>query len=208
MSATASKRAYNSSRRSLQAAQTRDAIVLAAIELFPTAGWAGTTLTDIARRAGVSVETIYKGFGSKKGLLRAALDAAVVGDTDPIPLNDRAEYRALGEGSRDDRIARAARIAASINGRVAGVAQALVEAAGADEEVDGWRLQLERRRHEQIAHTITLVLGHPLGDDVTTMAWILYSAETYLKLVNDLGYTVEQYEAFLVDATNRFIAGS
>ncbi len=69
MAAPTTKRSYNSSRRTLQAAQTRDEVLRAATELFRETGWAGTTLAAIAERAGVSVETVYKGFGSKKGLL-------------------------------------------------------------------------------------------------------------------------------------------
>ena len=37
----------------------------------------------------MSVETIYNGFGSKKALLREAMDVAVVGDTEPIPYAER-----------------------------------------------------------------------------------------------------------------------
>jgi AcrR family transcriptional regulator len=207
MTPSSTKRTYNSSRRTLQAAQTRDAVVHAAMARFPATGWGGTTLADIAAEAGVSVETIYKGFGSKKGLLRATIDAAVVGDTEPIPLSLRPEYRALGEGPLEERIARAAAMNAAIQARSAGVWQALVEAASADPEVDGWRLELEQRRHAQIADSITLVLGEAPDDDLTSLVWVLYSSDTYLRLVHDRGYTLAEYEAFLVDATARLVAG-
>ena len=46
-------------------------------------------------------ETIYNGFGSTKGLLRAAMDAAVVGDTEPVPYGDRPEFLDLGKGMLD-----------------------------------------------------------------------------------------------------------
>ena len=35
----------------------------------------------IAREAGVAVETIYRAFGSKAGLFKAVVDAAVAGGT-------------------------------------------------------------------------------------------------------------------------------
>jgi AcrR family transcriptional regulator len=207
MPAGSPKRSYDSSRRSLQAAQTRDAVVQAAIELFSTTRWAGTTLADIASAAGVSVETIYNGFGSKKGLLRAAIDFSIVGDAEPVPLRDRPEYLALGDGSPEERIAGAAAMTATIHARAARVWRALMEAASADEEVDGWRVELEQGRHQQIAESVDRIVGRSLGDHVTTMAWILYSSETYLKLVQDRGFTREEYEAFLVDATTRVLAG-
>jgi AcrR family transcriptional regulator len=205
MAPTPTKRTYDSTRRTLQAAQTRDAVVHAAMARFATTGWAGTTLADIAASAGVSVETIYKGFGSKKGLLRATIDAAVVGDTEPVPLSQRPEYLALGEGSTEERIAHAAAMTATIHARAAGVWQALVEAASADEEVDGWRVELEQARHRQIADSVTLILGGVVDEQLATMAWILFSSDTYRKLVQDLGYTRARYEAFLVDATQRML---
>src|SRR4051794_19952131 len=140
------KRAYDSSRRTRQAAQTREEVVRAGLERFAATGWAGTTLADIAEAAGVSVETIYKGFGSKKGLLREAMGAGVVGDSKPIPYAERPEFRALGEGSPDERIARGCAVMATIHERSAGVWQAIVEASGADAEVATWRLEMEQAR--------------------------------------------------------------
>jgi AcrR family transcriptional regulator len=57
--------------------------------LFAENGWSGTDMRDVARTAQVSVETVYANFGSKGSLLRQALDVAVVGDDEPVPLSDR-----------------------------------------------------------------------------------------------------------------------
>ncbi|MGH3179671.1 MAG: TetR/AcrR family transcriptional regulator, partial [Streptosporangiaceae bacterium] len=40
---------------------------------------------EVARAAGVSVETVYASFRSKGDLLLAAIDVAVVGDAAPVP---------------------------------------------------------------------------------------------------------------------------
>ena len=50
---TRSKRRYNSARRQAQAAETRQQIVTAAGKLFIELGYAGTTIEDIARAAGI-----------------------------------------------------------------------------------------------------------------------------------------------------------
>ena len=50
-SRTDGTRAYNSARRTRQAAQTRQDVIDAAIALFTTAGWAGATVAAIAERA-------------------------------------------------------------------------------------------------------------------------------------------------------------
>ncbi len=200
------KRSYNSSRRALQAAQTRDDVLQAAMALFPETGWAGTTLAAIADRAGVSVETIYNGFGSKKGLLRATMDAAVVGDTEPIPFVERPEFQQLGEGPLDERIERAAALVAATHERSAGVWLAIVEASRADEEVDAWRLEMERGRHVDTGRSIALMLGRQPDAQLVTMLWVLNSPETYLKLVVDSGYDRSEYEAFLIELSKRLIA--
>lgn len=201
------KRSYNSSRRTLQAAQTRAEVLRAGVACFNETGWAGTTLAAIADEAGVSVETVYKGFGSKKGLLREAMDIAVAGDAEPVAFADRSEFQALGDGSLADRIAAAVALVASIHERSAGVWQAIVEASSGDEEVDGWRLAFEHARRIDVARSVELMLGPPPDEQLTTMLWVLYGPETYLKLVRDSRWTPQEYEAFLIDTAQRLIAG-
>ncbi len=74
------------------AVQTRAAVVEAATALFGENGWAGTGMRDVARAVGVAVETVYSNFGSKAELLLAALDVAVVGDAQQVPLAERPEF--------------------------------------------------------------------------------------------------------------------
>jgi AcrR family transcriptional regulator len=61
-------------RRALQAEQTRRDIVTAARRLFVAQGYAATTIKDVAREAGVSVQTIYDSVGGKHDLLRRLND--------------------------------------------------------------------------------------------------------------------------------------
>ena len=146
----ASERRYTSTRRAQQAAATRQDVIAAGIELFAESGWAGTTIAALAERAGVAVETIYAGFGSKRGVLRAAMDAAVVGDADPIPLVDRPEFARLQEGSLEERVAACAKLVTDIHRRSAGVWRAIVEAASAEAEVAAWRDELEANRRVDV----------------------------------------------------------
>ena len=201
------KRAYNSSRRALQAAQTRDDVLRAAVRCFGTTGWAGTTLAAIADDAGVSVETIYNGFGSKKGLLEAARDFSIVGDAAPIPFAERPEFHAMGKGTLDERIARAASVVAEIHDRSAGLWAAIMEAASTDEEVDLHRRAQEEGRRDVLVQALTLVLGKDPDEQLVNICWVLYGPETYLKLVHDAGFSRGEYEDFFVEATTRLIAG-
>jgi len=65
-------RAYASRNRAQSAARTRARIVEVARELLPTS--AALPVDAIAVAAGVSVQTLYTHFGSKRGLLMAVID--------------------------------------------------------------------------------------------------------------------------------------
>ena len=83
------QRRYDASRRQEQARATRRAVLEAARELFLAQGYAGTTIAAVAAGAGVSVETVYKAFGNKPGLVKAVFDVTVVGDDEPVPMLQR-----------------------------------------------------------------------------------------------------------------------
>lgn len=70
------RRRYDSLRRMTQALETRAEIARAARRLFDSQGWAGTTVREVAREAGVSVPTVYAAYGNKTGLARAVADSA------------------------------------------------------------------------------------------------------------------------------------
>jgi AcrR family transcriptional regulator len=61
-------------RRARQAAQTRTEILDAALTCFARRGYRATTVAEIARVAGVSVQTIYDSVGSKAALVRELND--------------------------------------------------------------------------------------------------------------------------------------
>ena len=71
MSSEVKPRPYNSPRRQAQAEQTRHAILSAAKRLFEKQGYAGTSIAEIARDADVALKTVYVGFETKAGVLRA-----------------------------------------------------------------------------------------------------------------------------------------
>src|SRR5215218_9947783 len=71
--------------RAERAARTRRTIVRAAAEEFRLRGYHGATMSAIAERAGVAVQTVYFVFHTKPALLTAAIDSAVIGEVDPVP---------------------------------------------------------------------------------------------------------------------------
>src|SRR3954447_22909324 len=62
-------RTYRSPRRAEQARRTRDRVLDRAVQLFVAGGYGPTTMEAVATAAGVSVETVYKAFGTKAGLI-------------------------------------------------------------------------------------------------------------------------------------------
>lgn len=61
----------------------------AAVELLVEHGYGETTLALVAERAGVAAPTVYRAFGNKPGLVKAAFDYAAAGDNDPTPIHQR-----------------------------------------------------------------------------------------------------------------------
>ena len=68
---------------------TQRKIVTAATDLFVAEGYHGTTLEQIAVRAGVAVQTVYFHFGNKRSVLKQAVDVAAVGDDEPSGVLER-----------------------------------------------------------------------------------------------------------------------
>lgn len=71
------KRAYASPLREKAAAQTREAILRAATELFGRRGYGLVTVADIAAAAGVSPKTVFASVGSKREIMDRIIDAGV-----------------------------------------------------------------------------------------------------------------------------------
>jgi AcrR family transcriptional regulator len=83
------RRAYDASRRREQARESRRAMLDAGRRLFLEHGYANTTIAMVAEKAGVSVQTVYKAFDNKPGLVKALVDVALVGDDEPVPMMER-----------------------------------------------------------------------------------------------------------------------
>jgi AcrR family transcriptional regulator len=74
----------------------REAVERAARELFIERGFAGVSVDEIARRAGVSKPTIYAHFGDKAGLFAHILEGACARLLAPI-VDPTAEQRPIAE---------------------------------------------------------------------------------------------------------------
>jgi len=93
-------RPYDSSGRRRRAGETRENILRVAEQLLRADGYARTSIAGVAAGAGVSVETVYKAFGGKPGLVRAIRDTALAGEG---PLHAETRSDALRAAERDPR---------------------------------------------------------------------------------------------------------
>ena len=203
--ASARRRSYESPRRLEHAAQTRTAVLQAATQLFGERGWAGTGMRDVARAAGVAVETVYANFGGKPELLLAALDVAVVGDSEPIPLADRPEFADLGRGTRAERLGAAARLVRLVHERTYGLGKALREAAAGDALLAKRLSEAEERRRSNVEQAIELVTGRPIGETERDGVWAVVSMQVYQLLVDVAGWTPDRYEEWIADTIGRLL---
>jgi AcrR family transcriptional regulator len=196
---------YKSPLRARQAAETRQIVLAAATRVFTERGWAGTTLAAVAAEAGTAVETIYSGFGSKSGLLITAIDIAIVGDDQDEPLVDRPEFSELGAGELSERLALAARIITRAFGRAVPLMGALREASASDEAASTRLHTYETDRRAVIAAGLDLITGNRASESLIDSMWALASPEVFTKLTAERGWSVEDYERWLVETATALV---
>jgi AcrR family transcriptional regulator len=198
------RKAYDSPIRAEQASLTRRRVLDAAREQFVERGFAQVTIASIARQAGVARETVYKTFGSKADLLKAAYDVAVAGDDDPTPLLARPEVVELLDSGDLEQVAAAyGRTTAGIALRVAPLITAMA-AAGNHPELEQIvaRMKDERLRGTRALFR-RLCPGAPpaaLTDEVEAH-WALIAPEVALLLLRDRGWSADQYGRWLARQT-------
>ena len=199
-------RRYSSARRDRQASQTRTEILAAAARLFSRTGWAGTTLAAIAAEAEVAVETIYLSFKSKKALLQAAMDFAIAGDAEPVPLLDRDHAHQLEDLPFAERLPACIEWIGEIySGPVVGVWFAMLEAAASDPEVGIWCDEHEQRRRDSTAAVIPAVMDTSIDPATLDAIWAIGSMELYAKLTRQRGWTHTQWRLWLVGTIRQLV---
>lgn len=199
------RRRYASPLRAKQAEETRANLLRAATELFTSKGWANTGMRDVARDAGVAVETLYSHYSSKRVLLDAVVDHAVVGDDLPIAVAERPEFLAIGRGRRADRIAAAAALVAAIHERTGPFAKLIREAATTDEEFAELLRATRERQRADVEAGLELILRRRPTDHERDGAWAIASPEVHLLLVEGSGWSVDQYRSWLSETLERVL---
>ena len=184
----------------------RAAVVQAARTLFLDRGYAATTIEVISALADVPSATVYRLFSSKLGILKALLDVSIAGDDEAVPLQDRANARALfADADPERQLSGFASICREINSRSATVYRILVSAAGSDPEAAALLAEYTQERQAgqgQIARSLARTGGlrPKLKErDAADIIHALMSPEVYRLLVCDRGWHPDRYEQWLED---------
>jgi AcrR family transcriptional regulator len=208
MSGPVKSRRYDNSRRQAQASATRTDVIVAGRRLFMERGYVGTTIEAIGIAANTPLATLYRMFGSKRGILSAVLDVSFVGDDEPVAFGDRARVKALLFDESDPRriLKSLARLRREILDRVAPIERVLRSAASVDSEAaELLAVTNEQRLTGQSRVAKVLAQRHALADgigesDAADLIYTLTSLDVHQILIGDRGWSVDRYERWLGDA--------
>ena len=210
------RRRYDNRRRAEQALQARGRILDAAYELFLDRGYPGTTMAGVAEAAGVSVETVYKSFGTKAALAKQVWDVTLVGDDQPVPLAERAEFTAI-TAEPDPRRMLAGYVALGrvLLERLGPLLGVIIEGAQAgDPELRELVATIDRERLTGAAGFVANLAERGLLRDgldpeaARDVLWTLISPEVYRMLVDGRGWSLDQWEQWLAASLADALLGS
>jgi AcrR family transcriptional regulator len=197
-----------------RAKATRLRIIRSAYALFCERGYTGTTMADVAKAAGVAVQTVYFAFHTKSELLSRTYDVAVMGETDPLPPEQQAWYL---EMTAQNDVTRAIRL------MVEGIGAILVRAtpldtvvrasAAGDPDSAAVRALHERWRAEGYRSMLDLLqakfgLRRGVAPERATNLMLLYlGMDVYRVLVHDLGWTHDAWIDWTVATVEEQVFG-
>ncbi len=197
-----SRRRYDSSGRERGARRTRELLLDTAQRRFLRDGYAATTVAAIADEVGVSVETVYKSFGGKSGLVRALYDRGLLGAgrSAAYERSDR-----MREDETDPRVIMRnwGVLTTEVASVVTPIRLLMRAAAATDRDMAALLAESDRERLARMEHHARFLAdrGH-LRDGVTVaratdVLWTCSSAEIYELLVLQRGWPGEAFAEFV-----------
>jgi AcrR family transcriptional regulator len=197
-------RVYNSPIRQKNADETRDRIALAARRLMVEHGFDGTTIEAIAHDAGVSAQTVYAVFGSKRGILTELVQRARFGEA----YGETVE-RVIRSTDPVERLMRIAGVARQILEAGKNELDLLRGASAVSPELRAMSIEGERTRYEhQAGNAEFLVRSKALRAGVTQqiardVIWSFTGPDFFRMLVGERGWSADAYEKWIGDMMAR-----
>lgn len=201
-------RRYHSPRRREQAEATRKEILDAAERLFLKDGYVATSMASIAKEAGVALKTVYLAFETKSGLLRALWHRNLRGGLEDVPVMDQKWFlEVIEEPDPATALRLNARNSRQVKSRIAPLGDVLLNATPADPDVKAlseriWSDFYDNQREVVMSLKRRKALKKGLSvERAADILWTLNHPRTYILLIQDRGWTAEQYERWLGDIT-------
>jgi AcrR family transcriptional regulator len=204
-------RSYRSPLRERQRAETRAAVIEAAETRFVEQGYAATSIAEIARVAGVSPETVYATFGSKRELLRAAVVAAATGTVEGgMVVGPELLERVRAEPDARRRLELMGEATSPTMLRVGPLDEVVRAAAAGDAEIAALEAETDAQKLRDVRALVALLADvGPLRmseRDATDVVWALsQSTGFYRSLTVDRGWSHARAFKTLNDAIARAI---
>jgi AcrR family transcriptional regulator len=205
-------RTYRSPQREERAQRTRRRVLDAATAVFLDRGYTGATMRVIAAEAGVSVPTVELLFGVKARLLKAAIDVAIAGDDEPVPVLERDwAAQAARAGSVEEFLDIASGVIGAAQVRSAGLVLAVFEGARNDPELAELAGQMTAQRSatagwlvDALTRVAPLRAGCTRTEAIDTL-WILMDPALFDRLTRQRGWTTARYQQWLAGAARRLL---
>ena len=198
------KRKYDASSRREQARRKREDVLDTAERQFWDRGYAATTVADVAQEASVSVETIYKAFGGKAGMVRGLYQRGLTG-REPVPAYQRSDEMRAQESHPETIMRNWGLLTAEVASVVSPIRLLMRSAAASDPEMAQLLADSDRERLERMSHHAEFLQERGyLRDDLTTsqatdILWICSSIELYELLVLERGWPLPRFAQFVTD---------
>jgi AcrR family transcriptional regulator len=199
------RRAYDARRRREAATARRDAVIAAAERRFLADGYAATTIAALAADAGTSVDSVYKAFGGKPGLVRAIWRKALEGGG-PVPAEQRSDDLQNREPDPRRIIEGWGAFSAELAPRTVPILLLVRAAAATDPEMRVLQDQLDADRLRRMTDNARRLRDHGHLRDGIALAqaadvlWTYSSAELCEMLVYRRGWSPYRYGRFIADA--------
>jgi len=212
MAKAARTRTYDNTGRRAQSVETRQRILEATRGLVVERGYRATTVAEIARRAGIHVDTVYELVGRKPVLLRVLVEQALSGADGAVVAEEREYVKAVrAEPDPARKLAIYARAVREIQVRMAPLHLAVQDASATEPEAQQiWREISDRRaaNMRKLAADLKAAGGLRAGmsiDKAADVIWATNSSELYVLLTAERGWSADEYEDWLAETWRRLL---
>jgi hypothetical protein len=169
-------------------------------------------MPEIAKQAGVALDTVYATVGRKPALLRLLVETAISGGDAATPAEQRGYVRAIrAEPNAAVKLRKYAAALGAIQPRLAPIFKVLQMASSQEPELDDLWREISRRRagNMRLLAQDLRATGETRPDlslaQIADIIWSMNAPEYFLLLVEQRGWSPVEFETWLADAWTRLL---